>query len=162
MSESTLALNLPDETATAALGGQLGRALPEPSAGPFVVYLEGPLGAGKTALARSLLRALGVSGTVRSPTYTLVELYPAGAWTAVHLDLYRLAAASELEQLGLRDWLEPAHLWLVEWPDRGEGELPPADLTVQLDLHGQERLARLTAHGAPARQMVEALRGAGE
>ncbi len=143
MSEPVLEVNLPDDAATAALGQRLAAALPDPAGGAFIVYLAGPLGAGKSALARALLRALGITGTVRSPTYALSEIYPAGRWTCVHLDLYRLAVPDELEQLGPREWLEPAHLWLVEWPEKGAGVLPPADLTVELAMRGTGRTARL-------------------
>jgi tRNA threonylcarbamoyladenosine biosynthesis protein TsaE len=89
------------------------------------------LGAGKTTLVRGFLREAGVVGAVKSPTYTLVETYRAGA-TFVHLDLYRLIEPSELENLGLRDWAVPGHVWLVEWPERGTGHLPPADLVIRL------------------------------
>jgi tRNA threonylcarbamoyladenosine biosynthesis protein TsaE len=97
-----------------------------------VVYLTGDLGAGKTTLARGLLRSLGVTGSVRSPTYTLVEIYELGALTALHLDLYRLSDPAELHNLGLREWARGGHLWLIEWPERGGGLLPAADLVVTL------------------------------
>ena len=114
---------------TEALGERLARAyLPQPGHG--VLYLRGELGAGKTTLARGLLRGCGVTAPVRSPTYSLVELYAAGALTLVHVDLYRLQSPAELESLGLRDYAAPAHLWLVEWPERGAGLLPPPDLTL--------------------------------
>ncbi len=86
-----------------------------------VVYLAGDLGAGKTTLTRGLLRSLAVTGAVRSPTYTLVEIYEIGALTVLHLDLYRLRDPSELDNLGLREWATGGHLWLVEWPERGAG-----------------------------------------
>ena len=97
-----------------------------------VVYLTGDLGAGKTTLTRGLLRSLGVTGAVRSPTYTLVEIYEIGALTALHLDLYRLNDAAELDNLGLREWARGGHLWLVEWPERGADRLPGADLVIKL------------------------------
>ena len=97
-----------------------------------VVYLTGDLGAGKTTLTRGLLRSLGVTGAVRSPTYTLVEIYEIGALTALHLDLYRLNDAAELDNLGLREWATGGHLWLIEWPERGAGRLPGADLVIKL------------------------------
>jgi len=95
-----------------------------------VLYLEGELGAGKTTFARGFLRALGVTQPVRSPTFTFMELYPAGALTVLHVDLYRLHEPSELDALGLRDWARPQYLWLIEWPEKGAGRLPPADLTL--------------------------------
>ena len=95
-----------------------------------VLYLSGELGAGKTTFARGFVRALGVAETVRSPTYALLELYTAGALTALHLDLYRLREASELESLGLREWARGGYLWLIEWPERGAGGLPAADLAL--------------------------------
>jgi tRNA threonylcarbamoyladenosine biosynthesis protein TsaE len=97
-----------------------------------VVYLTGDLGAGKTTLTRGLLRSLGVTGAVRSPTYTLVEIYELGALTALHLDLYRLTDPDELGNLGLREWARGGHLWLIEWPERGAGRLPGADLVITL------------------------------
>jgi tRNA threonylcarbamoyladenosine biosynthesis protein TsaE len=116
---------------TEALGAAL--ALSRPSDATLkVIYLTGDLGAGKTTLTRGFLHAIGIAGTVRSPTYTLVESYKVGATTYVHLDLYRLNEPSELENLGLRDWATPAHVWLIEWPERGGARLPPADLVVRL------------------------------
>jgi tRNA threonylcarbamoyladenosine biosynthesis protein TsaE len=104
-----------------------------PVGGAFAtVFLTGDLGAGKTTLARGFLRAAGVMGTVRSPTYTLLEVYERPEVSIVHLDLYRLLDSSELETLGLREWARPGHVWLVEWPDRGEGRLPAPDLTLTL------------------------------
>jgi tRNA threonylcarbamoyladenosine biosynthesis protein TsaE len=96
------------------------------------IYLSGDLGAGKTTWARGFLAACGVTAVVRSPTYTLVELYDLGAVTALHLDLYRLQDESELEALGLRDWAQAGYLWLIEWPERAVGRLPAADLCVTL------------------------------
>ncbi len=117
---------------TEAIGAQLARALPEPVNGPAIVYLTGDLGAGKTTLARGFLNASGHTGNVRSPTYTLLEVYELPGRTAVHIDLYRLRDSSELEPLGLRDLARTGYVWLVEWPERGEGWLPGADLLVTL------------------------------
>lgn len=129
---------LADPEATARLGTALAATRP-PHA---VVHLLGDLGAGKSSLARGLLRALGVEGTVRSPTYTLVERYPlAAGGEAWHLDLYRIGDAGELEYLGLDG--DDATLWLVEWPDRGRGALPPPDLLVRLEIDGSGRRAEL-------------------
>src|ERR1700753_2197112 len=110
---------------TEGFGARLAAARPTRDDILSVVYLTGDLGAGKTTLTRGLLRALGVTGTVRSPTYTLVEIYELDAVTALHLELYRLSDPGELHNLGLREWAGGGHLWLIEWPERG-GELLPA------------------------------------
>jgi tRNA threonylcarbamoyladenosine biosynthesis protein TsaE len=117
---------------TEGFGAQLARTRPAGGDTLCVVYLTGDLGAGKTTLTRGLLHSLGVTGAVRSPTYTLVEIYEMGALTALHLDLYRLTDPEELENLGLREFATGGHLWLVEWPERGAGRLPAADLVVSL------------------------------
>jgi tRNA threonylcarbamoyladenosine biosynthesis protein TsaE len=152
--------SLPDSSATEALGQALARALPitvylgTPGAAGSsaaatgsgaVVYLQGELGAGKTTCARSLLRALGVTGLVRSPTYTLVETYILAALTCVHVDLYRLQGVREVDELGLRDLVGPGCLLMVEWPEKGGDALPPADLYLILDYAGEARRARLSA-----------------
>ena len=115
---------------TEELGARLARARPASGTALAVLYLRGELGSGKTTFARGFARAAGVSGPVRSPTYTLLEPYPAAGGTLVHLDLYRLRSPAELDSLGLREWAAPGHLWLVEWPEHGVGRLPAADLVV--------------------------------
>lgn len=126
-----------------------------------VVQLQGDLGAGKSTLARALLRALGVQGAIRSPTYTLVERYPLGdgheAW---HLDLYRIGQAEELDFLGLDEG--SASLWLVEWPERGAGALPPTDLIVALEIEGLGRRVRLDATSDAGREWLARLPQGGD
>lgn len=143
---------LDTEAATLALGTALARSLPRTSPAALVVYLQGDLGSGKTTLARAMLHALGVAGTVRSPSYTLVESYELAALLALHLDLYRLREAGELEQLALRDQLRAGVLLLVEWPERAPGLLPAPDLVIELSIPPGEgaaaalsRTARLAA-----------------
>jgi tRNA threonylcarbamoyladenosine biosynthesis protein TsaE len=135
----SLRLSLPTPADTDALGAKLARALP---ASPVIAWLRGDLGAGKSTLARALLRELGVAGAIRSPTYTLVERYPTDAGEAAHLDLYRIAEPGELDFLGL-DELRDARLWLVEWPERGGAALPAPDLEIRLELAGGGRVAEL-------------------
>lgn len=149
---TTLTRPLPGPDATEALGAALHAALP---AG--VVFLRGDLGAGKTALARGLLRARGVEGAVRSPTYTLIEPYTTPDGPVVHLDLYRLADPEELALLGIEDLLEPEALLLVEWPERGGGALPSPDVTVGLRHDGAAREARIEAHTESGRRALAAL-----
>lgn len=126
---------------TTALGAAIAAALADRPGG--VIYLRGPLGAGKTTVARGLLRALGVRGPIRSPTYTLLEPYELPGRLLVHLDLYRLADERELEPLGLRDYPPERCWWLIEWPERAAGRLPPADLDVTLSHDGGQRRAAL-------------------
>lgn len=129
--------HLPDEAATRTLAEALAAHQPAGA----VVHLHGDLGAGKSTLARAWLRALGVTGTVRSPTYTLVERYPVEGGEALHLDLYRIGDAGELDFLGLDD--VEAALWLVEWPERGAGALAQATLEIHLAIDGVGRVADL-------------------
>jgi tRNA threonylcarbamoyladenosine biosynthesis protein TsaE len=145
---------LADEAATLALGRWLAPAL-DP---PMLIFLRGDLGAGKTTLARGVLRAFGHRGRVKSPTYTLVESYDLDRVTVHHLDLYRLGDPSELEALGIRELLDPTAILLVEWPERGEGWLPKPDIEVALSHLREGRRARLRAHTARGRAALEMLR----
>ena len=115
-----------------------------------VVELTGELGAGKSTFARGVLRALGVRGPIKSPSYTLLETYELPAVQAVHLDLYRLIDPAELEHLGLADYHRPGFLWLVEWPERGAGRLPAPDLKFRFSItdvgHRIERIETSTAN----------------
>jgi tRNA threonylcarbamoyladenosine biosynthesis protein TsaE len=117
---------------TEAVGAELARSRPARRDALTVVYLTGDLGAGKTTLARGFLHALGIAGIVHSPSYNLMDVYDTTSGPVVHLDLYRMRDPSELEPLGLRDEARPGSLWLVEWPQRGEGWLPPPDIVVTL------------------------------
>jgi tRNA threonylcarbamoyladenosine biosynthesis protein TsaE len=146
---------LADAAATEALGSALAAPLARAAReGAVIVHLEGPLGAGKTTLARGLLKGLGHAGRVRSPTFTLLEPYELGSCQVIHLDLYRLTDPGELDYLGLEDLVVPGAIVLVEWPERGAGRLPAADLLISLDYEGvaQRRAfcAPLTPRGRAA------------
>ena len=150
-----LVLDLADEMASQQLGQQLAATLPTRA----VVHLQGDLGAGKTTLARALLRALGVQGAIKSPTYTLIERYPVEGGEVAHLDLYRIADPEELSFLGLDELADSARLWLVEWPDRGAAFLPDADLRIRLAVAGAGRRAELQALSPQGTEWLAALAG---
>ncbi len=141
---------LKDDAATAALGAAVARALIPGD----LVCLWGPLGAGKTTLARGLIRALTTpQEEIPSPTFTLVQTYEA-AFPIAHFDLYRLTRAREVEELGLDEALELGAA-IIEWPERLEGRLPPDRLDIVLAIEGEGRTARLERHGSWEGRTVE-------
>jgi tRNA threonylcarbamoyladenosine biosynthesis protein TsaE len=144
-----MTLDLPDAEATARLGAAVARALQPGEA----VCLYGPLGAGKSTLARGLVRALTrPDEDVPSPTFTLVQFYEGqnaegGPFALAHFDLYRLARAEEAYEIGLDEALEDGAA-VIEWPERLGGRLPPDRLDIEIAIHGEARAARLVRHGA--------------
>jgi tRNA threonylcarbamoyladenosine biosynthesis protein TsaE len=135
----TRSTDLQDEAATAQAGALLAAVLLRVKPAGLLVTLSGELGAGKTTLVRGLLRALGVQGPVRSPTYTLIESYPLGPQTVEHMDWYRLGDAFELEAMGFRDLLAAGHWVWVEWPERVPEAAERADLSLALLYDGDAR-----------------------
>jgi len=119
-----------------------------------VITLSGELGTGKTTLVRGALEAEGISGGVRSPTYTLVEYYPLPRFAVAHFDLYRLADAEELEYLGYRDYLNQQTLCLIEWPQRAGGYLHAVDLEIKLEYLEQGRCLEFAAGTKWGQQLV--------
>jgi tRNA threonylcarbamoyladenosine biosynthesis protein TsaE len=139
-----------DGDETEALGATLLGSAPPPQSPCRVVTLSGDLGAGKSTFARGVLRALGERGPIKSPSYTLLESYELPGITVIHLDLYRLRDPEELENLGLPDYYRPGFLWLIEWPERAAGRLPPVDLgfvfSITQDGHRIERIEFVAAN----------------
>ena len=153
--DDTLSLYLADETATLFFGEQLARAV----CGGLTLFLLGDLGAGKTTLARGLLRGLGFPGRVKSPTYTLVEPYALSNLYLHHFDLYRFADPQEWEDAGFREMFNPDSLCLVEWPEKAAGLLPTPDWQIQLEPQETGRQLVLHADTELGRQCFKRLTG---
>ena len=134
-------LIIPNEKAMMELGGRIAEQFPRGG----IVLLNGDLGVGKTTLVRGLLRHLGFEGTVKSPTYTLVEPYQIGDRSIYHFDLYRLGDPEELEYMGGRDYWESDALCLIEWPEKALGYLPKEDLKLEIFHFGEQRKVKIFA-----------------
>jgi tRNA threonylcarbamoyladenosine biosynthesis protein TsaE len=151
--EKVLSLSLPEEAATQALGARLARVV---SPG-ITVHLIGDLGAGKTTLVRALLRALGYAGRVKSPTYTLVELYNLSNLCFYHFDFYRFTEPGEWIDAGFREYFGPQAVCFVEWPEKAGALLPPPDLEIRLAIEGECRRAEIHAFSAKGLTCLTAL-----
>ncbi|MFP3888954.1 tRNA (adenosine(37)-N6)-threonylcarbamoyltransferase complex ATPase subunit type 1 TsaE [uncultured Ralstonia sp.] len=164
--------SLTNEAATSAFGAALAQAVLALGPRPVQVQLSGDLGAGKTTLSRAILRGLGHTGRVRSPTYTLVEPYDvagtSGTQKVYHFDLYRFADPEEWADAGFRDYFAEPALCLVEWPEKAQALLGTPDLHIALAVDavhetyddGVEhapRVARLTARTLTGVQLLQIL-----
>ncbi|MCH2220931.1 MAG: tRNA (adenosine(37)-N6)-threonylcarbamoyltransferase complex ATPase subunit type 1 TsaE, partial [Dechloromonas sp.] len=142
-----------DEAATQSVGEKLAPAL-KPG---MVVFLEGDLGVGKTTLSRALIRALGHVGPVKSPTYSLVEVYVISSLYLYHFDFYRFESPEEFLDAGFDEYFNDAALCLVEWPERAQGCLPPADLRLRLYHAGVGRVLEAVANSPKGQACLDAL-----
>lgn len=152
-----LHIHLYDEAGTAALGAALAHAL----APGLAIYLHGELGAGKTALTRALLHAAGHAGHVKSPTYALAEPYTVRidgeAVHLIHFDLYRMQSPEEFLDAGFREAFNEHNVCIVEWPEKADTVLPPADLRVSLAVSGPGREVELQALSDKGSQCLDRL-----
>lgn len=148
-----LRLNLPDITATQELASSLAKKL----APGLCIYLHGDLGAGKTTFVRALLTSLGVTGAIKSPTYTLVESYDLNDTQIYHFDLYRIADPSELEYIGIRDYALANAVCIFEWADKGLGMIPAADIEITLQFTEPGRNVVLLADTTLGLEVLQAM-----
>ena len=121
---------------------------------PLIIYLRGELGAGKTTFARALIHSMGHTGSVKSPSYGLLESYLVANLNVLHLDLYRVEDPAELDYLALRDLFDNKSILLVEWPQKGKGFLPPADLELRLDEAEEQRVTVIEAYSKKGRKLL--------
>jgi len=147
---------LPDEAATLAFGAELARALVP----GLTIYLVGDLGAGKTTLTRGVLRGLGYSGKVKSPTYTLLELYTVSSLYLYHFDFYRFADPQEWVDAGFREYFNADSVCIVEWPEKAGEFLPAPDLRIQLEAQQSGRSLHVHAETEAGKQCLARLNSA--
>ena len=145
--------HLPDEAATRTLGARLAPLMRS----GLVIFLQGDLGAGKTTLARALIQALGYAGRVKSPTYTLVELYKVSSLCLYHFDFYRFNDPQEWIDAGFRECFNAENICLVEWPERAAGLLPTPDLIIQLSHADHARRVKIRADTGAGQNLLQHL-----
>ena len=147
-------MQLIGESETEALGANVATQC-QP---PLIIFLIGELGSGKTTFARGFIRSLGHIGTVKSPTFALVETYDFESISLYHFDLYRLQDPVELEYLGLRDIAaEHDTICLIEWPQRGGDGVPKADLLFNFEHQGENRLVKISAKSIVGQSIISQL-----
>jgi tRNA threonylcarbamoyladenosine biosynthesis protein TsaE len=130
------------EADTLALGVALAQGL-RPG---MVIYLSGDLGAGKTTLARGVLRGLGITERVKSPTFTLLELYTISSLYLYHFDFYRFNRSDDWADAGFREYFNSESVCLVEWPEKAGGQLPAPDVKIEMEVDGSGRSVTISAH----------------
>ena len=148
-----MSLILKDESETVALGARIAAVLQ----GGEMIYLSGELGAGKTTLVRGLINALGHTGNVKSPTYTLVEPYSIKGRNIYHFDLYRINDPEELEAMGIRDYCDGESICLFEWPEQGEDVLPAADIILSFSHSDLGRELKIESKSAKGEHILSQL-----
>lgn len=154
--------SIKDETAMMAFAAKIADSLAQSKIKGQIIFLEGNLGAGKTTFVRGFLRQLGYNGAVKSPTFTLVETYFVNnqghnGSNVYHFDLYRLSDPEELDYVGLSDYLDPEAILLIEWPDKGKGFLPLADLIIDIAYLGKEREIILSSQTEKGKLLIASI-----
>jgi len=134
---------------------EFGRNLAKNISSGVVIYLQGPLGAGKTTLTRAIIQGLGHEGNVKSPTYTLVEPYEINHKIVYHFDFYRVVDPQELSMIGIRDYFTENSICIIEWPERAQGMIPPADVVIEIEMCEQGRQVKLIAHTDKGKQLFK-------
>lgn len=151
---STMQFSCPEPINTEQLASKLALACPN----GLVIYLQGDLGAGKSTFARAFIHALGFDGSVKSPTYSLLEAYAlADGMDALHMDLYRLADSEEVAFLALDEYAQNAKVWLIEWPEKGQGYIPNADVCIRFTTQNSGRLLEFKTANAVASAWLESV-----
>ncbi|MDO6445030.1 tRNA (adenosine(37)-N6)-threonylcarbamoyltransferase complex ATPase subunit type 1 TsaE [Colwellia sp. 1_MG-2023] len=148
---------LVDEQATVTMGKTIANIVKGELNQGIVVYLNGDLGAGKTTITRGFVQGMGHDGHVKSPTYTLVEPYDLADWQVYHFDLYRLADPEELEFMGIRDYFNENCCCFIEWPEKGNGLLANADITINMAYQGEQRVVEFQSHNILGKNLLLAL-----
>src|SRR6195256_5748151 len=146
-------ISLPDAAATLGVGEALAGGV----AAGGLLHLRGELGTGKTTVVRGLLRGLGFTGRVKSPSYTLVEPYSISRLNLYHFDFYRFKDATEWLSSGFREYFNPDSVCVVEWPERAGPTLPPPDLEIHLEHAGESRRARIQAFSSSGKAWLSSL-----
>lgn len=143
------------ESDTSRLAKDIASAIQSILPATSVIYLEGDLGAGKTTFSRYFIQAFGHKGTVKSPTYTLVEPYELELVSIYHFDLYRLSDPEELEFMGIRDYFSENAVSLIEWAEKGAGCLASADLVISITSDGDGRRFQVQAKSAQGSKVLQ-------
>jgi tRNA threonylcarbamoyladenosine biosynthesis protein TsaE len=146
---------LPDESSAEALAGRLATCLTS----PLVLTFSGELGAGKTTFIRAMLRALGITTAIKSPTFSLVESYQCQNWQIHHFDLYRIHNEAELEYIGFRDYFLDGSLCCLEWPERASNSLANVDLNFAFAIAKNGRLLTIQAASSTGERILSCLAG---
>lgn len=126
---------------------------------PLVIAFHGDIGTGKTTIIRAMLKKLGVTSAIKSPTFSLVESYACGEWSVHHFDLYRIHQEDELEYLGFRDYFSHQSICCIEWAEHAGRALPDVDISFSLTIKGAGREMQIRASSVTGKRILACLSG---